>query len=283
MLVADPLQLTAQPDQRRALGLLGHLVGCQVANQGIDARADHAEAFAHQILPHRLQLAGLDEDGGGGIKITDERMHPALLAVDDADLIEQAALLLLDLCQVVLLRQKLHPPGIRTHPVRTVRSRIAISQLDGERNGVTDRKVGQGIAIVPVDPLLAPVTQLRCGQGDLLRPALVESVGDESLANAVVVPGPEGKVEIALERREQVSGGRGKIDARRAIWCHLEVVTRAGEGEPVLFADPTKTIGPGFGRHLLHRHRAAVRADVQRLRFAFGRAELGLVHRAIER
>ena len=31
-------------------------------------------------------------------------MHPALLAVDGADLIEEAALLLFDLCEIIFLR-----------------------------------------------------------------------------------------------------------------------------------------------------------------------------------
>ena len=148
-------------------------------------------------------------------------MYTAFLAIDGPDSIEQANLQFFDLLQVVFLRQELHAPRIRAHPVRTIRARIAVCQLDREGDGVADREVRQGFTVLPIDLLLASITQLRYRKGDLLFTALVESVGDECLANAVVVPGPEGKVEVALERREQVSGGGGEIDARCAIGRHL--------------------------------------------------------------
>ena len=65
---------------------------------------DRAETFAHQVLPHRFHLAGLHEDVRRRIEIADHIMHPALLAVDGADLIEEAALLLFDLCEIIFLR-----------------------------------------------------------------------------------------------------------------------------------------------------------------------------------
>ena len=134
-------------------------------------------------------------------------MHPALLAVDGADLIEEAALLLFDLCEIIFLGQKLHTTGSRAHPVRTIWFRVSVDQLNGKGNGIPDGELGKSFPIVPIDLLLATITIFRRRQGDLFLPRLVDPVDNGSLSDAVVITTAEGEIDPALERRKQVSRG----------------------------------------------------------------------------
>ena len=60
------------------------------------------------------------------------------------------------------------------------------------------------------------------------------------------------------------------------------VVARAGKRELVLLVHPAEAVGAGSGGDPLHRHRAAIRADLHRLHLIPGRAELRTAHGAVE-
>ena len=130
VLVRNRLQIVAQLDQFRAVGLVRDIVGHHVFGQRVDALAHRAQALADQVLPHRFQLAGLEEDIRRGVEFADEVMNPTLLAVDSPDLGHEPALLLFDLRQIILLGHELHAASLGSHAVGTLRPRIAVGQLD---------------------------------------------------------------------------------------------------------------------------------------------------------
>ncbi len=76
---------------------------------------------------NRFELARLNEHIRGRIKISDQVMHPAFLAIDSSKLRKQTLLLLGDLCKVVFLGQKQNASRLGACAMRTFWFRIPVS------------------------------------------------------------------------------------------------------------------------------------------------------------
>ena len=161
MLVRNGLQVRGELDQRSGLFRVRQVVRVQVFDQIVHLSPQHVQAFAHQILTDRFQLARLDEHVIRRVKATDDIAYRTFLPVDRPKAREHATLLLFDLLQVVLLRQELHSPRIGTRPVRAFGTGIAIRQLNRESKCVPNGEVGQRFVVVPIDLLFASVARRR--------------------------------------------------------------------------------------------------------------------------
>ncbi|MDB4721120.1 hypothetical protein OAF65_05325 [Verrucomicrobiales bacterium] len=84
--------------------------------------------------------------------------------------------------------------------MRPIVAWITIRKLDRKGNCITDREFGQSFAEIPINLLLAPITEIRHRNVYLLLLTLIKTVGDGSLTNAMIVPTAKGKVEISLKR-----------------------------------------------------------------------------------